>query len=60
MKFLATFRESQSRYKKLIKSRQLKPPKWEDCKHMTSEEFDRLWGDCIKLPYAPQDFLNNQ
>lgn len=54
MKFLETLRKSQNRYKKLIKSGQLKLPKWEDCEHMTPEQFDRLWGIAEKLPCAPQ------
>lgn len=53
MKFLKTFRESQNRYKKLVQSGQLKLPKWEDCRHMSPEEFDRLWGDCDKVALRP-------
>ena len=53
MRFIETFRKSQARFKGM------KLPKWEDCKQMTPEEFDRLWGDCVKLPCAPQDLLSH-
>ena len=43
MKFITALRKSQARYKGM------KLPKWEDCARMSSEEFDRLWGDCDKV-----------
>ena len=48
---IAELRKNQIKYKCMTL------PKWEDCKRMTPEEFDRLWGDCDKVALRPTSIL---
>lgn len=57
MKLIDALRKNQKQYKGM------KLPKWEDCWHMSPEEFDRLWGDCDKVALrstSPKPLIKSQ